>query len=397
MDLNVSRSDQAFREEVRNFLADALSEDLRFVSDTFENSSREPMQRWQSILNQKGWGAPSWPTKYGGCGWTPVQQSIFEEEKMAVGAPLKSPFGLVMVGPVIYTFGSDEQKQQHLPSILDGSVQWCQGYSEPGSGSDLASLKTAAKKEGDEYVVNGQKIWTTGAHTADWMFCLVRTDTSSTPQSGISFLLIDMKTPGIEVRPIRTIDGLHHLNEVYFTDVRVPVSNLVGEENKGWTYAKFLLSNERASIAGTAEIRSALTRIDAIRQDISARSGPSFDDNEMRRKISELKIRLDALDYTERRALSDDGPAGQRIGMPLKLLGSDLKQDVAEFGVSMMATSVLPSANSEFLHADQDNMPAPEQQGPNILEGYMIGRSWTILGGTSEVQRGIMSKFVLGL
>ena len=397
MDLNVSRSEEAFRDDVRGFLSEALSDDLRFVADTFERSHREPMQRWQSILNKKGWSAPAWPKEFGGCGWSPVQQSIFEEEQRAAGAPLKSPFGLVMVGPVIYTFGSDAQKQQHLPSIRDGSVQWCQGYSEPGAGSDLASLKTSASMDGDEYVVNGQKIWTTGAHTADWMFCLVRTDNSSAPQSGISFLLIDMNTPGIEVRPIRTIDGLHHLNEVYFTDVRVPVSNLVGEENKGWTYAKFLLSNERASIAGTAEIRAALSRIDAIRQDIAARSGPSFDDQDVRRKIAELQIRLDALDFTERRALSDDGPDGQRVGLPLKLLGSDLKQDVAEFGVSMMANSVVPSANSNYLYAEQENAPTPDQQGPNILEGYMIGRSWTILGGTSEVQRGIMSKFVLGL
>ena len=302
-----------------------------------------------------------------------------------------------MVGPVIYSFGSDDLKERHLLSIRDGSVLWCQGYSEPGAGSDLASLRTSAVKDGDAYVVNGQKIWTTGAHEADWMFCLVRTDTEAVPQAGISFLLIDMKSPGIEVRPIRTIDGLHHLNEVYFTDVRVPVENLVGEENKGWTYAKFLLANERASIAGTAEIRAALHRIDLIRQDLADRGGASFPDDDVRRQIAELKIRLDALDYTERRALSDDGPEGQRIGLPLKLLGSHLKQDVAEVGVSLLANEVIPVAQSDTGQVDRQNSQNPYHDGPNIFEGYMIGRAWTILGGTSEVQRGIMSKLVLGL
>ena len=302
-----------------------------------------------------------------------------------------------MVGPVIYTFGSEEQKAQHLPSIRDGSILWCQGYSEPGSGSDLASLKTSAVKDGDDYVVNGQKIWTTGAHRADWMFCLVRTDTSSKPQEGISFLLIDMKTPGIEVRAIRTIDGLHHLNEVYFTDVRVPIANLVGEENAGWTYAKFLLSNERASIAGTAEIRAALVRLEAIRQTMAEQCGDSFDAKDAARKLAELNIRLDALDMTERRSLSDQGQIGLRAGLPLKLLGSHLKQDVAEFGVSMMGQAANPKAGYEDEMRTSDNQPDPRRDGPNIVEGYMIGRSWTILGGTSEVQRGIMSKMVLGL
>ena len=242
----------AFRQQVRSFLQDSLTPELRKAASRGLAISREAGTKWHSLLHEKGWIVPEWPTEYGGTGWDVTQKHIFDEECALAGAPMLQPFGVGMVGPVIYSFGTQEQKDRHLPGILDGSTWWCQGYSEPGSGSDLASLKTQAVRDGDEYVVNGQKIWTTNAHMADWIFALVRTDNEDKPQRGISFLLIDMNTPGIEVRPIVSIDGFHHLNEVYFTDVRVPVANRIGDENKGWTYAKFLLGHERTGIAGVA-------------------------------------------------------------------------------------------------------------------------------------------------
>ena len=252
-----------FREEVRSFLVRELTPDLKAIAKLNFSQSREDNASWHHKLFQAGWVAPSWPEEFGGTGWSQQQQYIFSEELTLAGAPMLMLFALGMIGPVLYTFGTEEQRERHLPGILDGSVWWCQGYSEPGSGSDLASLKTRAVRDGDSYVINGQKIWTTNAHRSDWMFALVRTDTECKPQQGITFLLVPMSTAGIEVKPIVSIDGLHHLNEVYFTDARVPISNGIGEENKGWSYAKYLLSHERTAIAN---IPASKMLIDAIRR-----------------------------------------------------------------------------------------------------------------------------------
>ena len=259
-----------FRTEVRAFLAESLTAELTKAAELGFGIARSEGAKWHKALFDQGWVAPEWPVEHGGTGWSATQQHVFSEELALAGAPMLMPFGLGMVGPVIYTFGTQEQKDQHLPGVLDGSTWWCQGYSEPGSGSDLASLKTTAVREGDTYVVNGQKIWTTNAHKADWIFALVRTDTECKPQRGISFLLIDMKTPGLDVKPIVSIDGMHHLNEVYFTDVRVPVTNLIGEENKGWTYAKFLLGHERSGIAGVAGSKRAVQALKEISKNVSS-------------------------------------------------------------------------------------------------------------------------------
>ena len=266
MQLEFTAGERAFAEEVDAFfranLEPRLSEQVRRNPSYV---SKEDMRRWQKALYEQGWIAPNWPKEHGGTGWTPTQKFIFEEAYQRHYAPRLSPFGIMMVGPVIYTFGSEAQKAQHLPAILKSDVFWCQGYSEPGSGSDLASLRTRAVQDGDEYVVNGSKIWTSGAHNADWIFALVRTDPEAAKQQqGISFLLIDMDSPGIEVRPIVSMDGGHYLNQVFFTDVRVPVSNRVGEENRGWTYAKFLLGNERSGIAGVSKSRMKVERLKEI-------------------------------------------------------------------------------------------------------------------------------------
>jgi alkylation response protein AidB-like acyl-CoA dehydrogenase len=253
MDLNYTPKQEAFRAEVREFLEEKLPEDIKVTVQNRLRRDKSLTTRWQSILHEKGWGASSWPVEFGGTGWDAIDQLIFEEECSLAGAPRQLDFGLRMVAPVIMAFGNEEQKQRFLPGILSGEDWWCQGYSEPGSGSDLASLRTSAKKDGDKYIVNGQKTWTTLGQHADWIFCLVRTNTEGKPQQGISFLLIDMKTPGIEVRPIIMLDAEHEVNEVWFDNVEVPLENLVGEENRGWTYAKFLLGHERTGLANVGK------------------------------------------------------------------------------------------------------------------------------------------------
>ena len=272
MDLRFTPEEAAFRDEVRGFFRTALPEPIRRKLVDGHHPSKEDIVTWQRILNARGWAVPHWPVEYGGTGWSPVQQYIFLDEMQQAPAPQPLPFGVNMVGPVIFTFGTDAQKSRFLPRIANLDDWWCQGFSEPGAGSDLASLKTTAKRDGDHYVVNGQKTWTTLAQHADWIFCLVRTDPAAKKQEGISFLLIDMKTPGVTVRPIQTIDGGHEVNEVFFDDVRVPVENLVGEENKGWDYAKFLLGNERIGIArvGVSKERAAPRQASSRRSSVSA-------------------------------------------------------------------------------------------------------------------------------
>jgi alkylation response protein AidB-like acyl-CoA dehydrogenase len=399
MDLALTSEELDFRSDLRYWLSEVLPEGSPRKGKNLFTHSRDDTVWWQQTLNDKGWAASSWPAEHGGTGWSDAQRQIFTQECGRAGAPMQSPFGNTMVGPVIYTFGTPVQKERFLPTILDGSELWCQGYSEPGSGSDLASLKTKAERDGENYVVNGQKIWTTQAHWADWIFCLVRTSFEGKAQKGISFLLIDMKTPGIEVKPIYSIDGEHHLNEVYFTDVRVPVANLVGEENSGWTYAKFLLMNERIGIAGTDIIRSGMDSIKIMHDHLRETAGASYDEQTLARRYAELGVRLEALEMLEARALTAAEGSGESmvLPLPLKLLGTDLQQDMADLSIDILGDSALPRVGYGFGESENSNEPNIREQGPATMRSMLSGRASTIYGGTSEVQRGIMSKFVLGL
>ena len=392
MDTAFAPEDLAFRDEVRAFFAEAYDEELkaRLASpETF----REAIIDWQKRLYGKGWIAPNWPAQYGGTGWDATRQFIFDSERAAAGIRDLGPFGLNMVRHVIYTFGSEEQKERFLPPILKSDHWWCQGYSEPGAGSDLASLKTRAVLDGDEYVVNGAKIWTTYAQYADWIFCLVRTNTEVKKQDGISFLLIDMKSPGVKVNPIVSIDNHHSLNEVEFNDVRVPVANRIGEQDKGWTYAKALLAHERTAIAEVADSKRKLAEVkEFARQEVnggqSLLAEPLF-----QKRLSDIEIDLMALEFTELRVLASvaaGGSPGAESSL-LKIKGTEIQQAVQELRMDVAAyyQGVLPTdLNPEQLgHAF----------GSEARQAYMYGRASTIYGGSNEVQKNIIAKAVLGL
>src|SRR6201985_1321170 len=303
MELALSPEDAAFRDEVRAFVAENYPAEMR-VPNPETDLTKEQMLLWHRILYRKGWIAPLWPKEYGGPGWSITQRFIFEQETSRAGTLPPLAFSVTMVGPVIYTFGNNDQKKKFLPRILSGEDWWCQGYSEPGAGSDLASLRTKAVREGDHYIVNGQKTWTTLAQFADMIFCLVRTDPNVKQQEGITFLLIDMKTPGITVKPISVLDGAREVNEVFFDNVKVPVENRVGEENKGWTYAKFLLVNERSGIAGVARSKKAVERLKEIGRAETIDGRPLIEDEDFARKVADLEIDLSALEFTELRTLA---------------------------------------------------------------------------------------------
>lgn len=392
-DATSNGSEDAFRAEVRTFLSAALTPELRAAGEQGFGAKRADGARWHNALFEQGWVAPDWPVEYGGTGWNITQKHIFDEELALAGAPMLMPFGLGMVGPVIYTFGTQAQKDQHLPGILDGSTWWCQGYSEPGSGSDLASLKTSAVRDGDDYVVNGQKIWTTNAHKADWIFALVRTDGSSKPQHGISFVLVDMKTPGIDVKSIVSIDGLHHLNEVYFTDVRVPVSNLIGEEHKGWGYAKFLLGNERAGIAGVAGSRRA---IDALREHVA--TSELQNDPDFMVRLNSVEVRLDALETMEARILADlaVGNSPGDAASALKILGTEIQQELQILRVESVDHYAVPFELDLIRGESNEAAPGPEY-GVRAVSDYNFGRAASIYGGSNEIQRNVIAKAVLRL
>ena len=339
MDLAFSAEEEAFRAEVRAFIADNYPADIRDKLALGVPPAKDDYVRWQRILYEKGWIAPSWPVEYGGTGWNAVQRYIFDEELYRAGCPRIIPFGLVMLGSVLLAFGSEAQKQTHLPRILDSSVWWCQGYSEPGSGSDLASLKCRAERDGDHYLVNGSKIWTTYAQWADWMFCLVRTSQEDRPQRGISFLLLDMKSPGVEVRPIVTVTGTADINEVFLRDVRVPVENRVGEEGQGWSIAKFLLGHERTTIAGVAASKKELQKLKEIAAREQADGKPLIEDDAFRRRVAQVEIELLALEYTNLRVLSAEA-AGQGPGPEaslLKIRGTEIQQAITELRSSLPA------------------------------------------------------------
>jgi alkylation response protein AidB-like acyl-CoA dehydrogenase len=379
MDLSFSPEEKSFRHEVRAFLRANLPEGTRDKILNGRPLTRDEFMRWHRILAEHGWGAPTWPKEHGGTGWDPVREFIFEDECAAWGAPRLLPFGLRMVGPVIMTFGNAAQQRRFLPRIASAQDFWCQGYSEPGSGSDLASLKTKAERRGDHYLVNGQKTWITLAHYADWIFCLVRTDSAARAQSGISFLLIDMKSPGITVQPIITMDGGHEVNEVWFEDVKVPVENLVGEENKGWTYAKFLLGHERTNIAGVGASKRELQRLKQIAAQERKHGRPLLEDPAFAARIGQVEIELMALEITILRVLSAE--AAHKAPGPeaslLKIKGTEIQQALSE--LMMQATG--PQA----LSFERDSLTAT----------YCNFRKTSIYGGTNEIQKNIISQWLL--
>ena len=388
-----------FSADVQDFIAKNLTPDLAKAASLGFGISRADGERWHKAVYKQGWIAPDWPTEHGGTGWSLRQKQIYSNATALAGAPMIMPFGIDMVGPVLYSFGSNEQKAQHLPKILDGSVWWCQGYSEPGSGSDLASLKTAAVRDGDDYVVNGQKIWTTNAHKADWIFTLVRTDAEAKPQRGISFLLIDMQTPGVEVKPIVSIDGMHHLNQVFFSDVRVPTANLIGEENMGWTYAKFLLANERAGIANVAHserLVKALLDISQAEQD--GFGGTLADSSAFMAELATTEVQLQALKALEARVIAsveETGAPGDEASM-LKIVGTQVQQTLESLRVEAVGNYSLPFDTD--LIRGESNLPAP---GPDYavsaVSDMNFGRASSIYGGSNEIQRNVIAKAVLGL
>ncbi len=397
MNLEFSAEEIAFRDEVRAFIKENYPEnvDARGADDL----TKEQFLAWHKILAKKGWAAPAWPTEYGGTGWTATQRYIWSEENAAVDAIMPLPFGIAMVAPVIYTFGTQEQKDRYLPKILSGEEWWCQGYSEPGAGSDLASVKTTAVRDGDHYVINGQKTWTTLAQHADWGFFLCRTDPDADkPQKGISFILIDMKTPGIEVRPIITIDGGHEVNETWLTDVRVPVENRVGEENMGWTYAKFLLAHERSGIAGVARSKRGVERLRTLASTELIDGAPLIEDKDFARKISQLEIDLTALEFTELRTLAGEaqgkGPGPE--SSILKVKGTEIQQRITELTLEAAGNYGHPYFRG-FPEEGSNAQPIGPDYAPAAAPLYFNMRKTSIYGGSNEIQRNIISKMILGL
>jgi pimeloyl-CoA dehydrogenase large subunit len=399
MDLRFTPEENAFRAEVRRFIRENLPESIRRKMEEARSLAKEDIVTWQRILNAKGWAVAPWPVEYGGTGWTPMQQYIFLEEMQQAPAPQPLQFGVNMVGPVIYTFGDDAQKQRFLPRIANLDDWWCQGFSEPGAGSDLASLKTSAKRDGDHYVVNGQKIWTTLAQYADWIFCLVRTDPAAKKQEGISFLLIDMKTPGITVRPIQTIDGGREVNEVFFDDVRVPVENLVGQENKGWDYAKFLLGNERVGIARVGVSKQRLRRVKELAALEYEGDRPILENARFREKLAAIEIELKALEMTQLRVVSAESKRERGKPDPassiLKIKGTEIQQATTELLMEVVGPYALPY---EPAHEDGWNEPpvGPDYAAP-MAPLYFNWRKASIYGGSNEIQKNIIAKAILGL
>ncbi|MEH2479443.1 pimeloyl-CoA dehydrogenase large subunit [Nitrobacteraceae bacterium AZCC 2146] len=395
MDLSLSKDELAFRDEVRTFFKDNVPEAMKQKLREGRHTSKQDLVDWTRILHKKGWAVAHWPKEHGGTGWTPVQQYIFNEELQLAPAQPPLPFGVNMVGPVIYTFGNDAQKAYYLPRIASMEDWWCQGFSEPGSGSDLASLKTTAKKKGDSYIVNGQKTWTTLAQHADWIFCLVRTDPTAKKQSGISFLLIDMKSRGITVRPIVTIDGGREVNEVFFDDVEVPAANLVGEENKGWDYAKFLLGNERTNIARVGMSKERIRRIKELASSVQAGGKPIIEDQKFREKLAMVEIELKALELTQMRVVADESKHGKGKPNPassiLKIKGSDIQQATTELLMDVIGPFAAPFA------ADEPGSNEISDWTTQIAPGYFNYRKVSIYGGSNEIQRNIIAKAVLGL
>jgi alkylation response protein AidB-like acyl-CoA dehydrogenase len=392
MDLAFTPEEHHFRKEVRAWVRENLPKE---ISDKVHNAlrlTREDMQRWAKILGKKGWLGYGWPKQFGGPGWNSIQKHLFEEETALAGAPRIIPFGPVMVAPVIMAFGNAEQQQRFLPGIASGEVWWSQGYSEPGAGSDLASLKTRAERKGDKYVVNGQKTWTTLAQHGDWIFCLVRTSTEGKPQTGISFLLIDMKSPGVSVRPIIMLDGEHEVNEVFFDNVEVPAANLIGEENKGWTYAKHLLSHERTNIADVNRSKRELDRLKRI-----AKAEGVYQDQRFRDEIAKLEVDVVALEMLVLRVLSSEksGKNSLDIAGLLKIKGSEIQQRYSELMMLAAGPYAIPFLPEAMDAGWQGEFVGAAYLAP-LASTYFNLRKTTIYGGSNEVQRNIVAQTVLG-
>jgi len=398
MDLNFTPEEEAFRTEVRAFLATELPESLARKVRDHRHLHKADMEAWHAILNARGWLASHWPQEYGGTGWGAVQKFIFENECALAHAPRIVPFGLSMLGPVLIKYGNEAQKRYWLPRILNGDDWWCQGYSEPGAGSDLASLKTTAVRDGDHYIVNGQKTWTTLGQHANMIFCLVRTRSDGKPQEGISFLLIDMNTPGIEVRPIVTLDGGREVNEVFFSDVRVPVDNLVGEENRGWSCAKYLLTYERTNIAGVGLSTAALQQLKEVAARQQKNGRPLLQDPAFATRLARLEIDLDNMRITNLRVLAaaaNGGAPGAESSM-LKIRGTQIRQDISALNRRAMGPYARPYV-AEALEDGNQNLSIGPKGADCAAAEYFNYRKLSIFGGSNEIQKNIISKMILGL
>ena len=402
MDLSFTAEEEAFRAEVREFLATKYPKRLADKVKRGMRLKKADHEEWHAVLNERGWLANHWPKEYGGTGWSAVQSFIFDTECALAYTPRIVPFGLSMLGPVLIKFGTEAQKRRWLPRILDGSDWWCQGYSEPGAGSDLAGVKTTAVRrrddKGDHYIVNGQKTWTTQGQHANMMFCLVRTDRQAKAQSGISFLLIDMNQPGVEVRPIRTLDGDKEVNEVFLTDVKVPLENLVGEENKGWTYAKYLLTYERTGIAGVGFSMAALEKLKAIASRVQRNGKPLSQDPQFATRMAQVEIDLNNMATTNLRVLASvqgGGVPGAESSM-LKIRGTVIRQELLSLIRRAMGPYALPYIE-EAQFAEYQEAPVGPPEAATAAAAYFNYRKLSIFGGSNEIQRNIISKMILGL
>ena len=403
MDLNFTREEEAFRVDVRSFLAEKCPSRLTDKVRNGVRLSKADQDEWHAILNARGWLANHWPEQYGGTGWSAAQSFIFDTECALAHAPRVVPFGVSMLGPVLIKFGTEEQKRRWLPRILDGSDWWCQGYSEPGAGSDLAGLKTTAVRgrdaQGDHFIVNGQKTWTTLGQHANMIFCLVRTDPKAKKQEGISFLLLDMTWPGVEVRPIITYDGDHEVNEVFLTDVRVPAENLVGEENKGWTYAKYLLTYERTNIAGVGGSMAALDRLRRFAAKRQKNGRPLAEDPAFAARLARVEIEFDNVATTNLRvvaAVAGGGVPGAESSM-LKIRGTQLRQEISALYRRAMGPYAAPFNEGALTEASQNTPPIGPEEAAAAAAQYFNLRKLSIFGGSNEIQRNIISKTILGL
>jgi len=402
MDLNFTPEEERFRDEVRAFLAEKLPKELSDKVANGKHLSKDDMQRWHAILNERGWLANHWPEEYGGPGWTAIEKFIFENECALANAPRIVPFGVNMLGPVLIKYGNEAQKSYWLPRILDGSDWWCQGYSEPGAGSDLAAVKCTAVKgvdaDGEHYIVNGQKTWTTLGQHANMIFCLVRTDRDAKKQEGISFLLVDMNSPGVEVRPIILLDGEHEVNEVFFTDVRVPAQNLVGDENRGWTCAKYLLTYERTNIAGVGFSVAALARLKRIAAEQTRNGKPLLEDPSFASRLARVEIDLENMKTTNLRviaAVAGGGVPGAESSM-LKIRGTEIRQEINSLTRRAMGVYARPFSQ-DMLDAANEGTTFGHEFAAAASAQYFNNRKLSIFGGSNEIQKNIISKMILGL
>ena len=398
MDLAFTPEELKFRDEIRAWVKEHLPQDIASKVHKAQRLTRDDMQRWARILGKQGWLGYGWPKQFGGPGWTAVQKHLFEEECAMAGAPRIVPFGPVMVAPVIMAYGNAEQQKRFLPGIGSGEVWWSQGYSEPGSGSDLASLRTKAERQGDKYIVNGQKTWTTLGQYGEWMFNLVRTSSEGKPQTGISFLLIDMKSPGVSVRPIKLLDGDCEVNDVFFDNVEVPAENLIGEENKGWTYAKFLLGHERTGIAGVGRSKAALHHLKDIARNELSYDKPLMEDARFRDRIAQVEMELMALEITNMRVLSaekEKKAPGPEASI-LKIKGSEIQQTIAELQMQALGHYALPWL-PEALDPAWQGEPVGADYAAPLSGHYFNYRKTTIYGGSNEIQKNIIAQMILGL